>query len=56
MALANLFGGLDERPSWLLPAEINCKSELMQVLVEVGEYERPNDRAVEILLEGEYIE
>jgi hypothetical protein len=29
---------------------------LMQVLAEVGEYERPDDRAVEILSEGEYIE
>jgi hypothetical protein len=44
--------GLDEHPSWLLPAEINTKLELMQVLAEVDEDEHPDDGAVEILLKG----
>jgi hypothetical protein len=47
---------LDECPLWLLPVEINAESELVQALAEVDEYERPDDQAVEILLEGEYIE
>jgi hypothetical protein len=41
---------------WLLPVEINAESELMQVLAEIDEDECPDDGAVEILLEDEYIE
>jgi hypothetical protein len=56
ITLAKLFGGRDERPSQLLPAEIDAESELMQALAEIDEDERLDDGAVEILSEDEYAE
>jgi len=42
-------------PSWLLPAEINAESELMQALAEIDEDERPDDGVVEIHSDDEYV-
>jgi hypothetical protein len=56
VTLTKLFRGLDKCPLWLLPAEINAESELMQALAEIDEDECPDDAEVEILLEDEYIE
>jgi hypothetical protein len=53
--LTKLFGGQKECPLWLLPAEIDAESELMQALAEVDEDEHPDDGAVEIASEDEYI-
>ena len=55
MTLAKLFGGQNEHPSRLLPAEIDAESELMQALAEIDEDERPDDGAVEIHSDDEYI-
>jgi len=55
VTLAKLFGGQNKRPSRLLPAEIDAESELMQALAEIDEDERPDDGAVEIHSDDEYI-
>jgi hypothetical protein len=52
----NCLEASDTRKMWLLPAEINAESELMQALAEIDEDECPDDGAVEILLEDEYVE
>ena len=56
VTLAKLFRGRDECPLWLLPAEIEAELELMQALADVDEDECPDDGAVEIPSEDEYIE
>jgi len=48
VTLAKLFGGQNERPSRMLPAEVDAESKLMQALAEIDEDEHPNDREVEI--------
>ena len=53
--LAKLFGGQNKRPSQLLPAEIDAESDLMEALANIDEDEHPDDGAVEILLEDEYV-
>ena len=55
MTLAKLFGGQNKHPSWLLPAEIDAELELIQALAEIDEDEQPNDGAVEIHSDDEYI-
>jgi hypothetical protein len=55
VTLTKLFRGQKECPSWLLPAEIDAESELMQALAEVDKDKCPNDGAVEIASEDEYI-
>ena len=56
VTLAKLFRGQNKCPSWLLPAEIDAESELMQALAEIDEDECPDDGEVEILSEDEYVE
>ena len=47
---------LKKTPQFWIYAEIDAESELMQALAEVDEDERPDDGAVEIASEDEYIE
>ena len=60
VTLAKLFGGQTKRPSPLVPAEIDAESALMQAFAEVEaetyEDTRPDDGAVEIVSDDEYVE
>jgi hypothetical protein len=52
--LAVLFGGQKERPSRLLPEEIDAESALMQALADLEEDERLDDGAMEIDSDEEF--
>ena len=52
--LAVLFGGQKERPSRLLPEEINAESALMQALADLEEDERLDGGAMEIDSDEEF--
>ena len=53
--LVKFFRGQNKCPSQLLPMEINTESDLMEALANIDEDEQPDDGAVEIPLEDEYV-
>ena len=54
ITLAVLFGGQKQLPSWLIPAEIDAESALMQALAEAEEDLPPDDGEIEFLSDEEY--
>ena len=53
--LAKLFGGQNKCPSQQLPVEIDAESDLMEALANIDENKHPDDGAVEIPSEDEYV-